>query len=56
MKTTNKINQGWSLYDKAVADCQLDNYGVIFLDDLDTPIDNEYQLEDLYQEWLKLNK
>lgn len=44
MKYTNKISSDWSDYNKTVATCQLDNNGVIFLDQYDCPIDNEYEV------------
>jgi hypothetical protein len=47
MRTTKEINANWSDYDKAVAECQLMNYGKIFLDEYDFPIDDEYLLEEL---------
>lgn len=47
MKTTIEINENWSEYDKNVARCQMLNYGKIYLDEYDVPIDNEYLLEEL---------
>ena len=49
LKTTKKINSEWSEYDRMVALSQLTNYGVIFLDAYDLPIDDEYELEELNQ-------
>lgn len=49
MKTIKKINGEWSKYDRMVALSQLANYGVIFLDEYDLPIDDEYELEELNQ-------
>lgn len=49
VKTTKKINSEWSEYDRMVALSQLTNYGVIFLDAYDLPIDDEYELEELNQ-------
>lgn len=49
MNTTKKINGEWSKYDRMVASSQLVNYGVIFLDEYDLPIDDEYELEELNQ-------
>lgn len=43
----NEINETWCEYDKAVAKMHLANYGVIFLDEYDCPIDNEYDLEEI---------
>lgn len=47
MRTTKKINSEWSQYDRMVALSQLANYGVIFLDEYDLPVDDEYFLEEL---------
>ena len=52
MKTTTKISEKWNDYDKKVAQCQLNNYGVIFLDEYGFPIDDEYELEELYEQYL----
>ena len=52
-KTTTKVNKNWGDYDKSVAKCHLLNYGVIFLDEYNCPIDNEYMLEDIYAEYSK---
>jgi hypothetical protein len=49
MKTTKKINCEWSKYDRMVASSQLANYGVIFLDEYDLPIDDDYELEEMNQ-------
>lgn len=53
MKTTTEINEKWDDYGKKVAECQLYNYGVIFLDNYDFPIDNEYELEELYEQFCR---
>lgn len=53
METTQTINPDWSKYDQMVASCHLTNYGLIFLDDWGTPIDNEYELEEAYQQHIK---
>lgn len=50
MKKTVTINPNWTAYDKSVGQSQLANYGVIYLDEYDLPIDDEYLLEDLYEE------
>lgn len=42
MKTTTEIRTDWSEYDKVVAQCQLMNYGKIYLDEYDVPIDDEH--------------
>ena len=47
MKTTKEIRTEWSEYDRVVAQCQLMNYGKIYLDEYDLPIDNEYLIEEL---------
>ena len=54
VKTTKKINSEWSEYDRIVALSQLTNYGVIFLDAYDLPIDDEYELEELNQRRIKI--
>lgn len=51
MKTTKTINESWNSYDKTVAGTQLNNFGVIFLDDFGSPIDNEFELDDLYRKY-----
>lgn len=51
MKVTTEIDEKWNNYDKANAKCQLHNYGVIYLDEYDHPIDNEYELEDLNEKY-----
>lgn len=56
MKTTTTIDSNWNTYDKMTAQCQLVNYGVIFLDNYDLPIDDEYLLEELYNEVLNNEK
>ena len=56
MKTTMEINEKWDDYGKKVAECHLNNYGVIFLDDYGCPIDNEYELEELYEAYLNSKK
>ena len=56
MRTTTEINEKWSDYNKSVAKCHLNNYGVIFLDDCCSPIDNEYELEELYEMYKNMQK
>lgn len=53
MITTTKINEKWNDYDKLNAECQLSNYGKIFLDEYGQPIDNEHELEELAAEEVK---
>lgn len=52
MRTTNRINKNWNEYDKVVGRNQLSNYGIIFIDKYSSPIDNEYELEELNQKFL----
>ena len=52
IRTATTINPCWSEYDQTVASCHLANYGIIFLDEYDYPIDNEYRLEDLNNEYV----
>ena len=49
MKTRKTVNENWSDYEKTVAKCQLINFRIIFLDKYGRPIDNEYEIEGLYQ-------
>ena len=56
MRTTTEIDEKWNDYSKKVAKCQLNNYGVIFLDDYSCPIDNEYELEELYETYQNSKK
>lgn len=53
-KFINKINEDWSDYYKTVATCHLVNYGFIVLNEDETPIDNEFFLEQLTvpEEWV----
>lgn len=55
MKTTKEISSEWSEYDKMIALSQLTNYGVIYLDEYNLPIDDEYLLEELVK-GEKMNK
>lgn len=43
------INEKWDEYDKSVAECQLENYGVIYLDNYGLPIDNIYVTDEIFQ-------
>ena len=56
MKTTTMIDDNWSAYDQKVGQCQLLNYGKIYLDEYGCPIDDEAEVEELYrkdrEEWL----
>lgn len=47
---TPAIEPDWSEYGKLVAHCHLKNVGVIMIDtEYGQPIDNEYDLEEIYQ-------
>lgn len=48
IKVVYEINEQWSEYNKVVAMCQMTNYGKIYLDEYNEPIDDEYLLEELY--------
>ncbi len=52
MKTRKTVNDNWNEYDKVVGRNQLSNYGIIFTDKYGSPIDNEYELEELNQKFL----
>ena len=41
MKTRKTIDRNWDEYDRLVAECHLDNYGIIYLDDYGCPMDIE---------------
>ena len=43
-----EIKQNWTKYDKSVAECQLANYGCIYLDRFGCPIDDENVTERLF--------
>jgi hypothetical protein len=45
-----EINPTWDNYDKTVAQCHLKNVGVIIVDtEYHNPIDNEYDLDEIYR-------
>lgn len=46
MDIVREINDNWSEYDKVVAQCQMMNYGKIFIDEYGEPIDDEYLIEE----------
>ena len=46
-KVVKEINKNWFDYDKLNAQCQLDNYGKIYIDEYGDPIDNEYDMEEI---------
>ena len=43
------INEAWSEYDKSVAECHLENYSVIYLDQYGCPIDDVYVTDDIFE-------
>ena len=48
--TVTEIDPEWSDYDKKVAECHLANAGVVIVDtEYGQPIDNEYDLEEIYR-------
>lgn len=50
-----EIKEEWGNYDKTVAKCHLSNYGKIFVDEYDSPIDNDDDLAEIEEEeglWL----
>lgn len=42
------VDPNWSEYDKSVGRAQLANYGHIYLDEFDKPVDDEYLLEEMH--------
>lgn len=45
-----EIDPTWGDYDSTVAQCHLKNVGVIIVDsEYHTPIDNEYDLDEIYR-------
>lgn len=50
IRVSHSINLDWNEYDTSVGTCQLENWGIIFLDDYDLPIDDEYYQEYLYDQ------
>ena len=52
MIVTTTIQKDWSDYNKTLAICQLDNNGVIFLDDYGCPIDNEFQVDEMFENFI----
>lgn len=46
---TYRINEAWTEYDKSVAECQIENYSVIYLDDYGCPIDDIYITDDIFE-------
>ena len=52
MIVTTTIQKDWSDYNKTLAICQMDNNGVIFLDDYGCPIDNEFQVDEMFEDFI----
>ena len=52
MSVTTTIQKDWSDYNKTLAICQMDNNGVIFLDDYGCPIDNEFQVDEMFENFI----
>lgn len=50
---SRKISEDWGEYDRTVASTHLSNYGVFFLDEYGKPIDDEYDLEKIYDDYAK---
>lgn len=50
IKITDKIDAEWNQYDMAVGRAQLDNWGIIFLDEFGQPVDNSFELEEMARE------
>mgnify|MGYP004663843289 CR=1 FL=1 len=46
---TTGIQTWWNDYNQTLATCQLNNNGVIFLDDYDCPIDNQFEVDKLFE-------
>ena len=42
----------FSGYDYAVASCHIKNFGFIIVDEYDCPIDNEDDLEEIFEEYM----
>lgn len=47
MRKAYEIDERWGAYDRLVAQCQLDDYGYILLDEYGCPIDDEYEVAEL---------
>lgn len=49
-RATSDMNLEWNAYNISVAECHLANYGKIYIDtEYSEPIDNEYDLESIYE-------
>jgi len=53
MNITTAIDYDWCNYDKVVGECQLISFGVIFLDNYGCPIDDDFELDELWAEYQK---
>lgn len=42
--------KGYTGYDKSVGECHIANYGCVYIDEYDSPIDDEYVLEYIVNE------
>lgn len=50
IELVKEINPQWDDYNKAVAECHLQNAGVIIVDTkYEVPIDNEFDLDEIYR-------
>ena len=49
MLVSHVIDSNWSKYDQTVGKSQLQNYNVIFLDAFRLPIDDIYEIEELFK-------
>lgn len=49
-KRVDFVDPSWNDYETLVAHCHLNNYGCIFVDEDDCPIENEFDLEDIVAE------
>ena len=56
MKTRKTVSESWNEYEQVVGGNQLLNFGIIFLDKYNKPIDNEYELEELYEKYQEVKK
>lgn len=50
-ETTKHVNETWSDYNKTVARAHLSNYALIFINEYGCPIDNEYDLMGIEEEF-----
>lgn len=52
MNFTTRIKNSWDGYFQTVGTCQLNNNGIIFLDEYNLPIDNEFEIEELFNKFV----